>query len=216
MPTRAVMFDLDGTLADTLTDLAHAGNHAMAAAGRPTFPVERYRTLAGQGLERLIRDALGPEHPHLFDPAIEAFRGHYAAHRFDHTRPYDGVTELLGDLRGRGLQLAVMSNKPDDATVDTVARLFPAGTFAAVRGHRAGYPVKPDPKAALEICDELRIPPRDWAYVGDSDVDMHTGRAVGFFTVGVSWGFRSVDELRTAGAEAVIDRPAELLPLLRD
>ncbi|MEM6459118.1 MAG: HAD family hydrolase [Planctomycetota bacterium] len=215
MPIRAVMFDLDGTLADTLEDLARAGNHAMSAVGRPTFPVERYRTLAGQGLERLIRDALGPEHQPLFDPAITSFRGHYAAHRFDHTRPYDGVVELLDDLRSRGLPLAVMSNKPDDATVDTVARLFAAETFAAVRGHRAGYPVKPDPKAALEICDELGVPPESWAYVGDSDVDVHTGRAAGFFTVGVSWGFRSVDELRDAGAAAVIDRPAELLPLLR-
>jgi phosphoglycolate phosphatase len=215
MPYAAVMFDLDGTLADTLADIATAGNHAMAAVGRPGFPVDRYRTLAGQGLPRLIEDALGTEHQHLFDAAFAEFKAHYATHRYDQTRPFDGIAELLDTLSRDGVLLAVMSNKPDEATVDMVQQVFGRWDFAAVRGHLDGYPVKPDPRAAVEMAGELGVPPSDWAYVGDTDVDMQTGKAAGFFTVGVTWGFRDENELRRCGADAIIDRPAELLPRLR-
>lgn len=210
----AVMFDLDGTLADTLRDLSEAGNHAMAAVGRPTYAIDEYRTLVGQGLDRLIHDALGPDHQASFDDAIAAFHRYYADHRYDHCAPYPGVADLLDTLTAHGTKLAVMSNKPDEATVDMVQRVFGRWDFAAVRGHRAGYPVKPNPKAPLEICDQLGITPDRWAYVGDTDVDMHTGKAAGFFTVGVSWGFRSVDEMQAAGADAIIDHPSELLARL--
>lgn len=215
MAIDAVMFDLDGTLADTLADLAASGNHAMRAVGRPIYAQRDYRTLVGQGLDRLIRDALGPEHAALFDDAIEVFRGHYAEHRYDHCRPYPGIPEMLDALTEAGYPLAVMSNKPDEATVEMVDRVFGRWSFAAVRGHRAGYPVKPDPTAALEICEELDTPPGRWAYVGDTDVDMHTGKAAGFFTVGVAWGFRPIQELTDAGADAVIDHPSALPALLR-
>ncbi len=210
----AVMFDLDGTLADTLRDIQEAGNHAMRAVGRPTFALADYRTLAGQGLDRLIQDALGPDHQASFDESIAAFRAHYAEHRYDHCAPYPGIAELLDGLTAREVNLAVMSNKPDEATVDMVRRVFGRWAFAAARGHRQGYPVKPDPKAPLEICAELGIPPERWAYVGDTDVDMLTGKSAGFFTVGVSWGFRSVDEMRATGADAIIDHPSELMALL--
>lgn len=213
MSLDAVMFDLDGTLADTLADIAAAGNHAFAAVERPGFPVADYRRLAGQGLERLIRDGLGPAHLCHFDAAHAAFLAHYTAHRFDHTAPYPGIAELLDRLVRDGVKLAVMSNKPDEATADTVRHVFGRWPFAAVRGHRAGYPVKPDPQAALEITEELDIPPSRWMYVGDTDVDMQTGRRAGFFTVGVTWGFRGEAELRDAGADAIIRDPAALLAL---
>ncbi|MEL7089700.1 MAG: HAD family hydrolase [Planctomycetota bacterium] len=209
----AIMFDLDGTLADTLADIAAAGNHAFAAVGRPTFPVADYRTLAGQGLERLIRDGLGPEHAGLFDDACAAFHEYYAVHRYDRTAPYPGVAELLDELVARNIRLAVMSNKPDEATVDMVDHVFSRWDFAAVRGHRPGYPVKPNPQAPREICAETGIAPERWLYVGDTDVDMQTGRRAGFFTVGVTWGFRDEAELRDAGADAIIDRPAQFLTL---
>ena len=122
---------------------------------------------------------------------------------------------MLDALTAADVKLAVMSNKPDEATVDMVQRVFGAWDFAAVRGHREGYPVKPDPKAALEIADELAVPPERWLYVGDTDVDMQTGKRAGFFTVGVAWGFRSVSEMQAAGADAIIDRPTQLLYLLR-
>lgn len=210
----AVMFDLDGTLADTLRDLTEAGNHAMTAVNRPSYSLDEYRTLVGQGLDRLIHDALGAEHKSLFDDAIAAFHGYYAEHRYDHCAPYPGIAELLDELTVKGVKLAVMSNKPDEATVDMVRRVFGRWDFAAVRGHRDGYPVKPDPKAAVEISHELGIPPERWLYVGDTDVDMHTGKRAGFFTVGVAWGFRSVKEMRAAGADAIIDQPADLLARL--
>ncbi|MEM1109677.1 MAG: HAD family hydrolase [Planctomycetota bacterium] len=211
----AVMFDLDGTLADTLRDLAEAANHALTTVGRPTNPLDAYRTLTGQGLDRLIGDAMGLDHQQLFKKAVEAFHDHYAQHRYDHCTPYPGIPELLDALTARGVRLAVMSNKPNEATVDMVERIFGRWKFAAVRGHRAGYPVKPDPKAALDTCSELCVPPERWAYIGDTDVDMHTGRSAGFFTVGVAWGFRPVQGMRAAGANAIIDQPSELLPLIR-
>ncbi|MEM9914838.1 MAG: HAD-IA family hydrolase [Planctomycetota bacterium] len=210
----AVMFDLDGTLADTLRDLSEAGNHAMAVVGRPTYSLDEYRTLVGQGLDRLIHDALGPEHQDLFDQAIAAFRGYYAEHRYDHCAPYPGIAALLDALTAAGSKLAVMSNKPDEATVDMVQRVFGAWDFAAVRGHREGYPVKPDPTAALEIAEELGVPPERWLYVGDTDVDMQTGKRAGFFTVGVTWGFRSRSELESNGADYLTDRPAQVLDAL--
>lgn len=210
----AIMFDLDGTLADTLADIAAAGNHAFSTVGRPTYAVEEYRTLAGQGLERLIRDGLGTDHLGLFDQAIAAFGRYYADHRFDQTKPYLGIAELLDELTHRGVRLAVMSNKPDEATVDMVNHVFGRWDFAAVRGHRAGYPVKPDPKAPQEICDELEMAPERWMYVGDTDVDMQTGQSAGFYTVGVSWGFRPTAELQAAGADVIIHHPQELLDLL--
>lgn len=209
------MFDLDGTLADTLTDLAHAGNHALAAVGRPTFPVARYNTLAGQGLDRLLQDALGPDHPHLVPPTRDAFLHHYEQHRYDHTQPFPGIAPLLDQLVARGITLAAMSNKPHAATADMIERLFAGWPFAAALGQRPGVPVKPDPQAPLEICETLGLAPEHWAYVGDTDVDMKTGRAAGFLTVGVTWGFRAEAELLAAGAHHIIHRPADLLPLLR-
>lgn len=215
MPIQAVMFDLDGTLADTLDDLATAANHALTHVGRPTYPTDRYRTLVGRGLDRLMQDALGPSHQDLFAPAREAFLAYYTLHRYDRTAPYPGIADLLDRLVQADLRLAVMSNKPDEATRDMVEKVFGRWSFDAARGHVAGYPVKPDPTAPLEIAEQLQIPARDWAYVGDTDVDMFTGKAAGFFTVGVTWGFRDEAELQGAGADAIIHQPAQLLPLLR-
>lgn len=208
---KAVMFDLDGTLADTLRDIADAGNHAFANVGRPIYPVNNYRTLAGQGLPRLIQDGLGRDHQHLFDPAIAAFRDFYSKHRFAHTAPYPGISELLDDLTHQGCTLAVLSNKPDEATRDMVEQVFDRWHFAAVRGHRDGAAPKPDPTSAREVADELGIAAAQWWYVGDTDVDMKTGRAAGFHTVGVTWGFRNEAELLAAGAHRIIHHPSQLL-----
>jgi phosphoglycolate phosphatase len=213
-PFTAALFDLDGTLLDTLTDLADAANHALASVGRPTHPRDAYRTLVGQGVRQLFIDGLGPGHTHLVDDAIAAHLAYYEAHRFDTTRPYPGIGPLLEALTQRGVRLGVLSNKPDDATQDVIARYFPDTPWAWVRGHRAGTAPKPDPHAAIEATQALGIPPERWLYVGDTSVDMQTGRDAGMFTVGVTWGFRSVEELWASGAEALIHEPAELLKLL--
>ncbi len=213
MGYNAVMFDLDGTLADTLADIAAAGNHAYAAVGRQPRAVADFRTLAGQGLERLIRDGLGRADEDEVARAVRAFHEYYATHRYDHTAPYPGIGALLDELKRRGICTAVMSNKPDEAAVDMMRQVFGRWDFAAVRGHRRGYAVKPDPAAAEEIAAEVGVPAERWVYVGDTDVDMLTGRAAGFFTVGVTWGFRDRTELKAAGAQRIIDQPAQLLEL---
>jgi len=211
---RGVMFDLDGTLADTLQDLTNAANHALALLGRAPHDLSRYRYFVGQGVENLFRAALETEDEALIVPAAAAFKQHLAAHQYDHSRPYEGIPELLDELSPRGLRLAVMSNKPDERAAEMVRTLFGRWDWDAVRGHREGCAVKPDPTAALEIAAELNVAPADWLYVGDTRADMLTGKAAGFFTVGVTWGFRDEAELRDSGADAIMHHPSELLSYL--
>ena len=196
----AVIFDLDGTLLDSVRDIAEAGNHAMRTVGRPTFPVADYNRLAGQGLPALIRDALGPDHPDLFDAAIAAHTAHYAEHGTTHTRPFPGVPELLDTLRAAGLRRAILSNKPHDATVDVVARLLPDTPFDAVVGHRPPTPTNPDPTSALALAQTLGVEPSAVAYIGDTAADMQTAVNAGFHPIGVTWGFRDAAELQSTGA----------------
>jgi len=210
----AIMFDLDGTLADTLADIAAAANHALGRLGRPTIATPRYRYLAGQGLRYLMTEALGPHHNDLVEAGIAHFRAHYAEHDTDHTRPYAGVPELLDELASRGLVMAVLSNKPHDATERLVRRVFDRWRFDAVVGHRPGAALKPDPASALAIAAKLVVPPPRWLYVGDTKVDMQTASAAGMFAVGVLWGFRGEDELRASGAKAIVRTPGEILGLI--
>ena len=186
----AVMFDLDGTLADTLADIAAAGNHMLSAFKASPIEMERYRYLAGQGIEWLVREALGPHHADKTVEAVEIFRRYYAAHPMDFAKPYEGICPLLDALVQLGCTLAVLSNKPDDRVQDLMKNLFHHWPFGAARGHVEGGPLKPDPAAALQICCDLDLEPHRWIYVGDTSVDMQTGCAAGMFTVGVTWGFR--------------------------
>lgn len=213
-PIRGVMFDLDGTLADTLTDLTLAANHALAMLDCPPHTPDAYRYFVGQGVEHLFRAAMGTDDPTRLAPAIAAFKARLAQHQYDHTAAYPGVPGLLDELAARGMAMAVMSNKPDDRAAEMVATLFGRWEWAAVRGHRTGYAVKPDPTAALEIAAELGIDPGQWLYAGDTRVDMLTGKTAGFTTVGVTWGFRDEAELRDSGADAIIHQPLELLEYL--
>lgn len=214
MRHRAVLFDLDGTLADTLRDIAESVNWALEQVGRPPRPLNDYRYLAGQGVDHLIAHALGPDHQALHAQAKSLYMARYEAHKYDHTAPYGGVPELLDALRQHGLRMAVLSNKPHRDTADMMARTFGRWPFDAVRGAQPGVPLKPDPTAALAIARELDIPPEDWLYVGDTRVDMLTGKGAGMFTVGVLWGFRDEAELRENGADGIIAEPAELLAFL--
>ncbi len=206
-----VIFDLDGTLLDTLTDIAAAGNHAMKAVGRSTFPREAYRQLAGQGRDWLLEHALGPDHLHLMDAAREAHAAYNAEHLGRNTKPFPGIPELLDGLKQRGLTLAVLSNKPHAYTLREVADHFPPGTFDLVIGHREGYPLKPDPTSAIEMLDTLGTTADKVVYVGDTAADMQTGTSAGFFTVGVTWGFREREELEAHGAHVVVDEAADII-----
>ena len=214
MTYAAAIFDLDGTLLDTLTDLCNSANHALKAVGRPTHPREAYNTLVGQGVDNLFIDALGPDHQHLHSQAVAAFHAHYADHRFDTTQPYPGIWRLLTTLQDRNIPIAVLSNKPHRATVDVIDRFFSDLQWAVVRGHKPGTAPKPVPTSAREVIAEVGVEPNRCVYVGDTKVDMLTGKAAGMFTVGVSWGFRSVQELRDNGADAIVDSADELLELI--
>ena len=215
---KAFMFDLDGTLLDTLADIAAACNSLLEAHGWPRHPVEAYRQMVGNGFATLIRRAVpGPVLASLDAPALERLveegRGLYARHLHGATRPYPGIPAVLAELARRGFALAVLSNKPDDMTQAVIARQFPAVPFARVCGGRAGMPLKPDPAGALALLREMGIAPGECFYVGDSDVDMRTARAAGMVPVGVSWGFRGEEEVRAAGAACVLHRAEEALLL---
>ncbi len=209
-----VIFDLDGTLLDTLDDIAAAGNHAMSAVGRPTHDREAYRRLAGQGRDWMLEKALGPEHQHLFEKAKAAHAAYNADRLGKNTRPFPGVPDLLEALKQRDLKLAVLSNKPHSYTLREVAEQFPAGTFDLVIGHRDGYPVKPDPTSAHEMVESLGTSANRVVYVGDTAADMQTGRGASFFAVGVTWGFRERGELERSGADYIVDKPRDVVAAL--
>lgn len=217
-PARAVMFDLDGTLLDSLADLAAATNAALSEQGCPTHPESAYRYFVGDGVRALVSRAMPPERREdgaLFDRLLAGQRAHYGNGWNRQTRPYDGIPALLAALAGRGVPTAVFSNKPDDFTRAMVAHYFPDHVFADVRGARPGTPLKPNPAGAVAIAEALAIPPPDWLYLGDTGIDMQTARSAGMIAAGVLWGFRPVDELRDAGAGILLRRPEDALAYVR-
>jgi phosphoglycolate phosphatase len=212
----AVLFDLDGTLLDTLADISNAMNHVLSELGCPTHAPSAYRRFVGDGVPNLVRRALPPDRidEETVRRAVAAMREEYSRRMFDETRPYEGVPEMLRDLGRRELPLTVLSNKPDGLTKECVERLLPGVPFETVRGARDGVPRKPDPAAALEIAQKIGMPPRAFLYLGDTNTDMRTATAAGMLPVGALWGFRDETELRESGAKEVIARPLELPELV--
>ncbi len=217
MPAQAVIFDLDGTLLDTLADIAGAANAALALEGFAEHPPAAYRQFIGDGVGMLFRRALPADQDHddaRIERCVTQFHATYATGWNVATQPYPGIADLLDTLTARQLPLAVLSNKPDEFTQLCTRHYLDRWTWAVIVGQRDGVPRKPDPTSALTIARNLGLAPADIVYVGDSSVDMRTARAAGMTAVGVSWGFRSVEELQATGAHAIIDHAAELLPLL--
>lgn len=217
MAYQAVLFDLDGTLLDTLADLAEAGNRVLAARGLPPHPVQEYRYFVGSGVRHLVECILPRplrEQEAEVEAAIAAFQEHYAQTWQLHTRPYAGIAELLGYLSARKYRMAILSNKPQRFTQLCVDTLLAPWRFHPVLGQREGVPRKPHPAAALETARILDLPPSTILYVGDTGVDMRTAQQAGMDAVGVLWGFRSADELRATGAEVLVETPQELQALL--
>ncbi len=216
MRYKAVLFDLDGTLLDTLDDLAMAANRVLTSRKLPVHPVEAYRYFVGDGIRILVERILPAElrQPEIIDTAVTAFQEEYAKNWHDQSAPYPGIDRMLDRLTAEGLRLSILSNKPDAFTRLCVQRLLPRWTFDPLFGQRQGMPKKPDPAAALEIAGRLGLSPVEILYVGDTAVDMHTARAAGMDVVGVLWGFRTAEELQGAGAHCLIASPEELLPLL--
>lgn len=216
MAYKAVLFDLDGTLVDSLKDLADSMNTVLAAMGFPGHPLESYRYFVGDGVEMLVRRSLPSNKltDVLVQDCVERMRQEYGRNWATKTRPYDGIASMLDRLRDYGATLAILSNKPHAMTVKVVGYFFPDQPFAAIRGARPGFPKKPSPEGALELARELGISPRHFLYLGDTDTDMRTAKAAGMEAIGAAWGFRTVDELIGSGAVKVICHPLELLPLL--
>lgn len=213
-----IIFDLDGTLLNTIDDLGHACNHALTQSGFPTHAIEEYPALVGNGVKKLIRRSL-PENERTeenVECVYTAFIPYYDAHNADYTRPYDGIMELLQTLKKRGHTLAVASNKYQAATEKIVNQLFP-GIFDVILGEREGIARKPDPQIVYDIFQATRTTPNALAtlYVGDSLVDMETAKNANVPFVACSWGFVSRETLMKAGATQIIDYPTELMQFIR-
>ncbi|TKJ37194.1 MAG: HAD family hydrolase [Planctomycetes bacterium B3_Pla] len=218
MEFQAILFDLDGTLLDTLADIANSTNAALSRLGFPAHPVDVYRYFLGDGMDHLVRRAL-PEGHHdgnTLDRCKRAILDEYKNRWAENTKPYPGITELLCELEKRGIPKAVLSNKPDVFTKQTIEKLLPDFHFEIVRGAKPSVPVKPDPTAAFQIANELGIAPQRFIYIGDTDTDMRTAVSAGMFPAGALWGFRTAEELSASGAKALLRTPDEVLYLLAE
>jgi len=218
MMFRAVLFDLDGTLLDTLPDIRDGMNRALAAFGLPQYDREAYRKMVGWGVERLAEIAVPSQDRDRidFDELVLALKREYAAQPVAGTTAFPGMAELVGELRRAGVPTAVLSNKPHEITTNIVTEVLGAEAFAAVYGARAEFPKKPDPQAAVRIAQTLGVPPQEMVFVGDTAIDMETAQAAGMYPVGVSWGYRDVEEQWMHGAALVVDDPAEIRGLVLD
>ncbi len=217
MRFRGVIFDLDGTLLNTIFDLASSMNAVLVRFGFPEHDVETYKTHVGDGLEMLVRRSIPQavqKDPTIHARCVEAMRKEYDRRRRETTAPYPGIPELLDVMATRQIRMAVLSNKPDGPTKLLVAELLPRWRFEAVIGESPATPRKPDPTGALLIARTLQIPAHELLYLGDSGIDMRTATAAGMYAVGALWGFRKAEELLAAGAQTLIEKPEDLLPLL--
>ena len=210
----AVIFDLDGTLLNTLGDLRAATNHALEVRGLPPHSMEEIRQFIGNGIRLLICRAMPEGTPEAeIDAALDDFKAYYAAHIHDRTVPYDGIPQLLTALRKRGIQVAVLSNKIDSASQQLIEYFFP-GKTDVVFGEHVGVPRKPDPTSCRMVMQQLGVQPEQVLYVGDSGTDMQTAKNAGLYAVGVTCGFRSKEVLLKYGADVLVHRPEQILQIL--
>lgn len=209
---KIVVFDLDGTLVNSLTDLALNVNKGLAAAGLPEQPVEAYKKFVGNGREKMIRRAMGDRggDDKLFETAREVFDREYKIHCNDNTAAYPGCAEMLKRLSDCGIMTAVLSNKPDEFVPRILKKTYPRHSFTLAWGQKPQYRCKPDKEPLHAMLAMLGLAPGDCVYVGDSDVDVFTANNSGVKSAGVSWGFRGKDELLSAGAPFVADTADEL------
>ena len=216
---KGVIFDLDGTLLDTIEDITEAANRVFLSQGTAPFSVPEVKALVGEGAEEFVRKAFAlrgapPPGPEAVAAFLRDYRRTYEECWRARSRPYPGIPELLAELAGRGLGTAVLSNKSQAFTALMAEELLAPHRFDIVHGARPNVPLKPDPAPALAIAEELGIAPDAWAFVGDTGIDMATGRAAGMFAAGALWGFRTAGELRSNGADVLLAAPLELLESL--
>lgn len=212
---KACIFDLDGTVADTLESIAHVANQVLEHFGLAAQPVDDYKYFAGDGGDMLMErcfQATGGDRKNLKE-AQQMYRDVFAADPLYRVKPFTGIPQLLEELKSRGMKLGILSNKPHEAVVPAIKGLFGEDLFDAVQGQQPEIPRKPDPAGAWAIAKRFGVKPEECLYMGDTNTDMRTGKSAGMYTVGVLWGFRTREELEEAGADCVISRPGELLKI---
>ena len=214
---KAVLFDLDGTLADSLVDLAASVNFALAQKGLPSHEVEEFKYFVGDGMPKMIERALPSEYrdEDTIKEVLGIFLPHYAIHYADNTYAYEGVPQLVDALKAKGFIVAVVTNKQQDMADKVVAKLY-GDKFDLIFGKRDGIPAKPDPTAAIMAMEELGVTPQECVFMGDSGMDVATAVNSGAVPVGELWGFRLEDELLANGAKYIIKKPEELLEIIEE
>jgi phosphoglycolate phosphatase len=211
---KAIIFDLDGTLVDTVLDLANAMNFALVHFGRPTHSVEACKQMVGNGLKTFAQRALAKDRQHLQGEVLSIMKARYHDKCLESSGLYDGIVETVKKLRLKGLRLAVLTNKDQDDARRIVEHFFGADTFEYVVGTTENKAVKPGAAATIKIVESMGLATKDFLFIGDSAVDIQTAATAGIRSVGVSWGFRGKDELLKAKADIVIDSPTEILDLV--
>jgi len=213
-----IVFDLDGTLLNTLEDIAISANFALVTLGFQAQESEKYRYFVGEGVFKLFENifASNPQSPELIQHAVSLFESHYAKQFNQNTKLYEGISKMLTFLQKRGFKMAILSNKPDSFTKMCAMKYLREWKFDFVFGAREGIPRKPDPAAALEICELLHVKPESCYYLGDTMIDMQTANRAGMIALGALWGFREEAELREHGAHYLVKTPSEVIKLLAE
>ncbi len=213
---KLVIFDLDGTLLNTIEDLGEATNHALERMGFPPHPLASYPSMVGNGVMKLLMRALpaGSATPECLEELRGYFKEYYDVHCTEHSKPYPGIRALLQDLQDNNVKMAVASNKYHEAVQFLIHHYFPEITWASIEGQKEGMPVKPDPSIVFEILNECPTPKDEVLYVGDSGVDMETARRACVDSVGVTWGFRPMSELKAYHADYVVNNAENILEIV--
>ena len=212
--SKAILFDLDGTLVNSIYDIAAAMNYALESLDQPTFTTEQYYKMVGNGMKNLCRRALTEDKQDLLEALLQRYNARYLAHCCDLTQVYDGVPELLRELKNRGYQLALITNKPAGQAKNVMDALLPAAPLDVVWGQQPPFAVKPDPAVYFHVCKLMGVQPEETLYCGDSDVDILFAHNAGTKGLSCLWGFRGEAELKAAGADLLAGRPGEILTLI--
>lgn len=207
------IFDLDGTLVDSLMDLALSTNEVLRMHNLPTHDISAYNQFVGNGVRKLMERALPEDRLDLLDECLEEFHQYYDEHCLDHTKPYPGMLELIQSLKDEDIKLSVVTNKPHHLAVKIVEELFP-DTFVSILGQQDFYPIKPHPESTFMALMAMKLSKDDCYFIGDSNVDIQTGSNADMDTIGVCWGFRGREELTKEGATYVVDDPCEIKEII--